>query len=160
MYPNSVLIKEALHKHGYAVLPYRGTSMYPTLKEGMKIKIAAVSPTSLKSSDIVVYVQENMIVAHRLIRILSYENTKLFVTKGDHQPFGGISYVKESDLLGRLVLTRNRFSDFFHLFMGRAFLVYEKNRLFFPERVKIILKYFIRSLYKKYDYAYCRKTGS
>lgn len=156
MYSHPALIKEALDKQGYAVVGYSGISMYPTLKEGMKIKITKVSPLWLKPSDIIVYVQENIIVAHRLIRILS--NGEM-ITKGDHQPFGGICQIKESALLGRALslfyesspeknlLAKNWLIDFFYVFMGRAFLVYDRNRLFFPKLLKIVLKYLVRSLY-------------
>jgi signal peptidase I len=157
------LIKEALDKHGYAVVGYSGISMYPTLKEGMKIKITKVSPLWLRPSDIIVYVQENTIIAHRLIRILS--NGEM-ITKGDHQPFGGLDQIKESDLLGRAIsafyennpeknfLVKNWLIDFFYVFMGRAFLVYEKIKKYIPKPVKIFLKYLVRNLYCLFQIKY------
>ena len=108
------------------------------MKEGMKLKVAKVLATSLKISDIVVYNQKNTIVAHRLICILPNKKNTILVTKGDNQPFGGVSEIEKFDLIGRAVeafyennaeknlLVKNKLIDFFYVFMGKSYLFFKK----------------------------------
>lgn len=153
------LIKEALDKNGYAVLPYRGMSMCPTLREKMMVRLNKTDFASLKPADIIAYSQDEIIAIHRLISILSDKGSKMLVAKGDNQPFGGISYVGERQLLARAEsafyenapeknLLRNKWlNSTFYLFMGRLFLFYDAHRLFFPGLVKNVVKCCVRLLY-------------
>lgn len=160
MYSPSLLVKEAIGKNNQVILNFNGMSMYPTLKDGMKLKIVKVPPAALKPSDIIVYSQTNMIVAHRLIAILENKGKSVLITKGDNQPFGGVSLVQEADLIGQAVsafyennptenlLVKNRLIDFFYVFMGRAYLFFKKNNSFFPNFLRIPIKYFVGYLYR------------
>ena len=77
-------VERCLRELGYAVVPTKGTSMWPLLKEGESwVQLAVPDGRPLRKGDIVLYRRKDgTLVLHRIVR-LSEPGT--YVTCGDHQ---------------------------------------------------------------------------
>ena len=89
-------IEQCLKELGFAVVPTKGTSMWPLLKEGQcRVKVAAVEGITLKKGDIILYRRKDgTLVLHRILKV---ENG-IFLTCGDHQ-WKQIEKVEEKQIL-------------------------------------------------------------
>ena len=76
-------IEQCLQELGYAVVPVRGTSMWPLLKEGKtRVQVEAKEGKQVRKGDIVLYRRKDgTLVLHRIIKV--EEDT--FLVCGDHQ---------------------------------------------------------------------------
>ena len=76
-------IEQCLKELGFAVVPTKGTSMWPLLIEGKcRVKITAAEGKMLKKGDIVLYRRaDGTLVLHRIVKV--EEDT--FLVCGDHQ---------------------------------------------------------------------------
>jgi signal peptidase I len=72
-------VVEALQRRGRTVVRVQGRSMYPTLRNGVRIVVHPVAYDELKTGDLVVVHDGRGIVCHRLIR----KAHKLCYLKGD-----------------------------------------------------------------------------
>ncbi|OGO42505.1 MAG: signal peptidase I, partial [Chloroflexi bacterium RBG_16_58_8] len=91
-------------------MPIRGTSMLPELKAGDLISIQEISPAQVKVGDVIVFNVPPLVrqaynyppvVAHRVIKIIEYQKSVGFRTKGDNtseDPFT----VRGQDLKGTI----------------------------------------------------------
>ena len=77
-------IEQCLKELGFAIVPIRGTSMWPLLKEGKsQVQLVSGRTKQLKKGDIVLYRRKDgTLVLHRIIKIVK-KNTYLLC--GDHQ---------------------------------------------------------------------------
>lgn len=77
-------IEQCLQELGYAVVPIRGTSMWPLLKEGKsRVQVEAKEGKKVRKGDIVLYRRkDDTLVLHRIIKVKE-EDT--FLVCGDHQ---------------------------------------------------------------------------
>lgn len=77
-------IERCINEIGYAVVPTKGTSMLPLLKEGRDlVELEACSQERLKKGDVVLYKKnDGTLVLHRVIKT---ENGEFFTVLGDHQ---------------------------------------------------------------------------
>ncbi|MCI6998503.1 MAG: S24/S26 family peptidase [Eubacterium sp.] len=77
-------IEQCLQELGYAVVPVRGTSMWPLLKEGKtRVQVEAIKGKKLRKGDIVLYRREDgTLVLHRIMKIGEQDT---FLVCGDHQ---------------------------------------------------------------------------
>ena len=77
-------IEQCLKDIGFAVVPIRGTSMWPLLKEGKsQVQLVSGRTKQLKKGDIVLYRRKDgTLVLHRIIKIVK-RNT--YLVCGDHQ---------------------------------------------------------------------------
>lgn len=77
-------IELCLKELGCAVVPTRGTSMLPLLKEGKTlVEVAAKDKKQLKKGDVVLYRKnDGTLVLHRIIKA---EGGDVFAVLGDHQ---------------------------------------------------------------------------
>ena len=155
------LIKQAITTKGKAKLCFSGKSMYPTLRDSMTVTISNISsPSAIKTSDIIAYQQNNTITAHRVIGVIHDNGEIAFITKGDNQPFGGISKIGSKDLIGRVesafykdrseknILNKNICYRQLYVGLGKAYLFYRKFiRRHLPEFLRIFLKELIGGLY-------------
>ncbi|MFC1914362.1 signal peptidase I [Chloroflexota bacterium] len=91
-------------------MPISGTSMEPAFKAGDLILIERVSPSQIKEGDVIVYnvtplVQDAYnfppVIAHRVIRISTFDNSVAFRTKGDNTGEDPIT-VRAGDLRGKV----------------------------------------------------------
>ncbi len=70
---------EALQRRGRTVVRVQGRSMYPILRNGMRIEVQPVAYDELQPGDLVVFYDGRGIVCHRLIR----KAHRLCYLKGD-----------------------------------------------------------------------------
>lgn len=77
-------IAHCLQELGYAVVPTKGTSMWPLLKEGeSRVQIAARDGRQLKKGDVILYRRKDgALVLHRIMQIGEADT---FLVCGDHQ---------------------------------------------------------------------------
>lgn len=77
-------IEQCLQELGYAVVPVRGTSMWPLLKEGESlVQVAVRDGKGLKKGDVVLFRRpDGTLVLHRIIKT-GKQGT--FMVCGDHQ---------------------------------------------------------------------------
>lgn len=77
-------MEQCLEELGFAVVPTKGTSMWPLLKEGDSwVQVAARDGRQLKEGDVVLYRREDgKLVLHRIIRV---EQADTYLLCGDHQ---------------------------------------------------------------------------
>lgn len=77
-------IEQCLREQGFAVVPIRGTSMWPLLKEGKsRVQVAAKEGKQVRKGDMVLYRRKDgTLVLHRIIKA-GEEDT--FMVCGDHQ---------------------------------------------------------------------------
>ena len=76
-------MEQCLQELGYAVVPIRGTSMWPLLKEGKsRVQVEAKEGKKLRKGDIVLYRrQDGTLVLHRIVKV----EDDTFLVCGDHQ---------------------------------------------------------------------------
>ena len=76
-------IEQCLQELGFAVVPIKGTSMWPLLTEGKcRVKITAAEGKMLKKGDIVLYRRtDGTLVLHRIMKV----EEDGFRVCGDHQ---------------------------------------------------------------------------
>ena len=72
-------VMEALRRRGRTVVRVQGRSMYPTLRNGMRVEVQPVAFDELAIGDLVVFHDGRSIVCHRLIR----KAHRLLYLKGD-----------------------------------------------------------------------------
>ena len=77
-------IERSIKELGYAVVPIKGTSMMPLLKEGRdRVELKPYCHERLKKGDVVLYKKnDGTLVLHRIIKT---ENGEFFTVLGDHQ---------------------------------------------------------------------------
>lgn len=77
-------LENCLRELGYAIVPIKGTSMWPLFKEGeSRVQLAKREGRQLRKGDIILYRRKNgILVLHRIIKVME-ENT--FLVCGDHQ---------------------------------------------------------------------------
>lgn len=154
------LVRQAISEKGRVVFSFTGKSMYPTLKETMKLTIVSVSPKKIRNCDIIAYEENNIIVAHRVIDTIKKDGEFTFITKGDNQPFGGVSWVDEKALLGKIetafyensseknILNNNFLVRLFYLSFGWLYLFYRKSvRRYLPKFLRVFLKNIVAGIY-------------
>lgn len=154
------MIKQAVATKGKANLSFSGKSMHPTLKDAMVVTISRFLPESIRVSDIIAYQQNNQIVAHRVIKIIKNNGEISFITKGDNQPFGGVSFVGQKDCLGKIknaftssfceknILNENLLYRMSYVLIGRLYLFYRGFiRRYLPEFLRIIIRGFVGNVY-------------
>lgn len=90
-------MEQCLEELGYAVVPIKGTSMWPLLKEGDSwVQVAARDGRQLKAGDVVLYRREDgQLVLHRILRV---EQADTYLLCGDHQ-WKSNEYVKDGQIL-------------------------------------------------------------
>ena len=90
-------VEQCLQELGYAVVPIRGTSMWPLLKEGKsRVQVETKEGKKLRKGDIVLYRRKDgTLVLHRIIKVEEEDN---FLVCGDHQ-WKQIEQVQEDQIL-------------------------------------------------------------
>ena len=89
-------IEQCLQELGYAVVPVRGTSMWPLLKEGKtRVQVEVKEGKQVRKGDIVLYRRKDgTLVLHRIIKV-DYDT---FLVCGDHQ-WKQMEQVQEEQIL-------------------------------------------------------------
>ena len=84
-----------------------GYSMYPTMKPGDLGHVEKCSANDLNIGDLIVFKQNDMLVAHRLIEIVHQNNQRVFVAKGDKNPHKDIPFT-ENELVGKITSIKRK----------------------------------------------------
>ena len=91
----------------YYALTIGSGSMDPKIKVGDVViveKLSKKNMEKLEIGEILVFKSKNKIVVHRIHKILEYENTIVFITKGDANELPDTGYVKKEDVIGKVKL--------------------------------------------------------
>lgn len=67
------------------LIPIKGRSMLPLIQSGDQVLVAHGFP-NVRVGDVIVFLQSDKIVAHRLLRVCNNGSITTFVTKGDNAP--------------------------------------------------------------------------
>jgi ATP-binding cassette subfamily B protein len=92
------LVDRLLEDDHQLIFRMKGYSMYPCLRPGDKGIVEKCAPIALRPGDIIVFYQQERLVAHRLIK----RTETGFLTKGDHTTFYDAA-VPADQLVGKLV---------------------------------------------------------
>ena len=79
----------------------QGFSMYPTLKAGDLGYVLKCRANDLTVGDLIVFKQNNKLIAHRLVEIVHQNNQQVFVAKGDKNSFKDAPFT-ENELVGKI----------------------------------------------------------
>ena len=91
--------KEELTQGRSVVLPCKGYSMYPAFKPGEKLIVEPFDSEKISLNDVLVFENENQLIAHRLISFRSTEGS--YLTQGDSCLFED-NCVEASAILGKI----------------------------------------------------------
>jgi signal peptidase I len=141
------------------ITEFFGKSMYPTLREGMRLAIEKISPDEVRPADIILYRNANSLVAHRVIRILQKGGKRAFLTKGDNHAYAGGDCIIGEDLIGRVrsafyaeapdadVLIKNIFIGWLYVIIGNLGLLVRANRENIPVFIRILFRPVLRAFF-------------
>lgn len=82
-------------------ITYKGSSMFPVLKDGWKIRVEPKNLEGISKGDILVFVYNSGLTVHRTIGKFKKGKRIFFLQKGDVVNFGGI--IKAEQVIGRVV---------------------------------------------------------
>jgi signal peptidase I len=74
-----------------------GISMYPTIQEGQLLRII-ITKDDIQKNHIIVYFQDNVMVAHRVLDMQKNKNKRTYFTRGDNQK--RVVEIHEDQILG------------------------------------------------------------
>ena len=78
-----------------------GESMYPIIHNRDRLRIRIDSNVNYQIGDIVAYLRDGRLIAHRIIKIIKIGKRKIYYFKGDNNS-GIDSYVKKKSILGKV----------------------------------------------------------
>jgi signal peptidase I len=82
-----------------------GTSMYPTIRDGEAISIAAVSPEEVVRGDVLLCRHSTRVMAHRVVNVTTRDAGRVFELRGDAKA-GCDAPVGADDVIGRVIAVR------------------------------------------------------
>lgn len=91
------LLREGLDREGRFRWRLIGTSMWPTLPPGCEVEIVPLPPDGPRIGDVVVFLDRNTLIAHRLVRRCG----DLWITQGDGR-LGPDPSLRSEQLVGRV----------------------------------------------------------
>ncbi|MCS6845156.1 MAG: S26 family signal peptidase [Caldilineales bacterium] len=91
------LLREGLDREGRFRWRLFGASMWPTLPPGCEVEIVPLPAEGPKVGDVVVFLDRNTLIAHRLVR----RDGALWIAQGDGR-LGPDPPLREDQLVGRL----------------------------------------------------------
>ena len=114
------LIRDAVSKEKIISFNAPGNSMAPFIHSGDKIFVAPVAEASIRTGDVLVFVQPDIgrLLAHRVIRI----KNRHYFPKGDNVSRKGDGWISFSDVLGRVIRVQ-RIGNERHLGLGQEKLL-------------------------------------
>ena len=96
------VIEEALATGTTVRLRAEGTSMYPTIRDGEAISIAAVSPDEVVRGDVLLCRHDTRVLAHRVVGVTTHGAGRVFQLRGDAKA-GCDSPVGADDVVGQVI---------------------------------------------------------
>ena len=96
-----VILVSGLFK--YKLIAVASNSMSPTYKRGDAVIYEKVSSESIKEGEILVFVKDNKIITHRVIKKWTNNGTYYFNTKGDNNDSKDAFDIESKEILGKVV---------------------------------------------------------
>ena len=85
----------------YQMIAIASNSMVPIYERGDDIIFDKIeNKKSIREGDIIVFIKDNKLIAHRVVRTKEYSSKKYFYTKGDANQSEDIEMIKEEEILG------------------------------------------------------------
>lgn len=135
-----------------------GFSMHPTILPDDKIVIDESQIKDLCPGDIITFVQNSLFVCHRIIEVITRDNQKFFITKGDSAKMPDEKEISIRQIAGKVVsvIRKNKYIDIYSYkpsFLSKVLFEIKKNLLFslstFKRKLGQILIYVqLNPLYK------------
>lgn len=107
------LINGALRPNEIVELPVLSGSMMPILQPGKHIKIKYMPPYEIKTGDIIIFKDNNLLTAHRALMKISIANKVFIYQKGDTNRFG--SWITGEKIIGTVISAQNNKNIFIDL---------------------------------------------
>jgi signal peptidase len=101
----TTVIEEALTTGTTVRFRAEGTSMYPTIRDGEAISIAAVSPEEVVRGDVLLCRQGKRVLAHRVVGLSTAGAVRVFELRGDAKA-GCDAPVGADDVMGKVIAVR------------------------------------------------------
>lgn len=78
------LLTRIMQRDGWLVMPAKGSSMYPIIREGNMCRFRPVETKKLAIGDIILFCSDSgQLIAHRLLSVIRREDQLLYICKGD-----------------------------------------------------------------------------
>jgi polysaccharide biosynthesis/export protein len=112
-------ISSELLQSGYSIeFQANGNSMYPAIKNGEMITVQPVEISNIKAGDVVLYRNQNRVIAHRVVRVKDSQ----VILRGDSvQTFDAPIYAHQ--ILGKVISTRHAWKEIIARMIRRIFPV-------------------------------------
>ncbi|MFC2086756.1 hypothetical protein ACFLSA_01135 [Bacteroidota bacterium] len=94
-----VIISKLIHEGKEIIFHAKGLSMFPILRENVTIRIVPTGIQKVKINDIVLFVQNHKLLAHRVLKIMNESAEIILICKGDTS-FKKDLPVKKKDYIG------------------------------------------------------------
>lgn len=92
-----------MQRDGWLVLPAKGSSMYPLIREGNLCRFRAVQTENINIGDILLFCSDSgQLIAHRLQSVIHSEAQQLYLCKGDSN-LGFDAPIRREQMIGILV---------------------------------------------------------
>ncbi|GEM_PF-1436784 len=101
----AVLLKESLQKGNTISVKISGKSMEPFIPEGSSLTVKAVHIDTVKSGDIILFINKDMVIAHRLFKKIKKDGSVFLKVKADASAIFD-SLVHPDNLIGKVVSIR------------------------------------------------------
>lgn len=108
--------------------------MQPTLEINDIIVAKKVEMNELKNGDIITFLQNNKVISHRIVQIINKKESRIFVTKGDHNKIQDEDFVEPEQIYGKVI---------FHIPKIGQIIEYIQNKAGFARGIFIVLLIFV-----------------
>ena len=123
------LLNEKAKRKEYIITDVAGISMYPTLITGDKIAIDASLNDKLSVGDIIAFINNSLLVCHRIVRKIEKEGKVFFITKGDSMKKTDNMEVSQEQIAGKVIYAtrgRRRFNPYNGSYYDKPFTLKER----------------------------------
>lgn len=110
------LLEECLRLNGELCLPTIGSSMWPDLRNGDELKLKQIAFEEIQAGDIVLFHNEQVLVAHRVLKTYVESGRAMLLLKGDNRTFADppvfyeqvVGRVDEASRNGQVIYRREK----------------------------------------------------
>jgi len=86
----------------YQLIAIASNSMVPTFSKGDGVLIYKTDPDNIEIGDVLVFKRGQVVISHRIINKVNFDNKIYFYTKGDANITEDEGYVEEEDVIGKV----------------------------------------------------------
>ena len=101
-----ILLKESLQKGNTISLTLTGRSMEPFIPEGSSLSVRAAHIDTVRSGDIILFINKGMVIAHRLFKKVKKDGSVFLKVKADASASFD-SLVSSDEFIGKVVSIKN-----------------------------------------------------